>query len=93
MRKCTWNWATGRDWKDFVENDRKRLDFFEETVGRTIDRNYSQWGLRKKWGAGLRKHKASYRIQNHCEQSVKKMDIKGTAGEGWEWNEEHVIGN
>lgn len=42
MQKCIWNWATGRNWKDFVENDRKRLDFFEDTVGRTIDGNYSQ---------------------------------------------------
>ena len=93
MQKCTWNWATESDWKDFVKNDRKRLDFSEETVGRTIDGNYSQWGLRKKWGAGQRKHKSSYRIQNHCEQSVKKMGIKGTAREGWEGNEERVIGN
>lgn len=48
MQKCTWNWATESDWKDFVKNDRKRLDFSEETVGRTIDGNYSQRGLRKK---------------------------------------------
>ena len=41
MQKCTWNWATGSDWKDLVKNDRKRLDFSEETVGRTIDGNYS----------------------------------------------------
>lgn len=41
----------------------------------------------KQWEAGLRKHKSSHSIQNHCEQTVKKnMDIKGTGGEGWERN-------
>lgn len=40
MWKRLWNWAMGRDWKNFEEHDRKSLDCLQ-TVNRNMDVNDS----------------------------------------------------